>query len=109
VVIVLNAVLVPVLFGRPAMHWWQKTLGGIAYPFFLSHWAIGTLIIICIPAITAGSVVHCAAATLATMLFSLLMYYGVDRQVQRVRTHIKNGSYRNYLRWRTGAQVASAS
>lgn len=107
--IVLNAALVPALFGRPAMHWWQKTLGGIAYPFFLSHWAIGTLIIIYIPAITVGSVVHCATATLATMLFSLLMYYGVDRQVQRVRTHIKNGSYRNYLRWRTGAQVASAS
>jgi peptidoglycan/LPS O-acetylase OafA/YrhL len=109
IVIVLNAVLVPMLFGRPSVHGWQKALGGIAYPFFLSHWAIGTLILIYIPAITQGGVVHCAVATLATMLFSLLMYYGVDRQVQRVRTHIKDGSYRNYLRWRAGPQVASAS
>lgn len=109
IVIVLNAALVPMLFGRPATHRWQKALGGIAYPFFLSHWAIGTLIILYIPAITAGSVVHCAVATLATILFSLLMYYGVDRQVQRIRTRIKDGSYRNYFRWRTGAQVASAS
>ncbi len=109
IVIVLNAALVPMLFGRPSVYWWQKALGGIAYPFFLSHWAIGTLIIIYIPAITQGGVVHCAVATLATMLFSLLMYYGVDRQVQRVRTLIKRDVFRPYFRLRAEGQIASAS
>jgi peptidoglycan/LPS O-acetylase OafA/YrhL len=109
IVIVLNAALVPMLFGRAGTNWWQKMLGGIAYPVFLSHWAIGSVIVVYIPAMTGGGVVHCVATTLATILFSLLMYYGVDRQVQRIRARIKNGSYSDYFYWRVRPQVASTS
>jgi peptidoglycan/LPS O-acetylase OafA/YrhL len=109
VVILLNLALVPILFQRPVWLGWQKALGGMAYPFFLSHWLIGTLIAIYFPAMPAGGVAHITVTTIITMLFSLLMYYGIDRQVQRVRTLIKNGSYRGYFRWRTEPRIASAS
>jgi peptidoglycan/LPS O-acetylase OafA/YrhL len=109
IVAVLNMALVPMLFSRAGTSWWQKTLGGMAYPIFLSHWVIGTLILLYFPAMTAGSLAHCAVTTIVTILFSLLMYYGVDRQVQRVRTLIKKGGYRDYFHWRARPQTISAS
>jgi peptidoglycan/LPS O-acetylase OafA/YrhL len=109
VVILLNLALVPILIQRPSRHRWQKALGGMAYPFFLSHWVIGTLIAIYFPGMPVGGVLHLTVTTIITMLFSLLMYYGVDRQVQRVRALIKNGGYHDYFRRRAGPQVATVS
>ena len=109
IVMLINFALVPMLFQRPAKHRWQKALGGTAYPFFLSHWLTGTLIVIYFPAMSAGGVAHLTVTTILTMLFSILMYYGVDRQVQRVRTLIKSGGYRDYFRWRAVPQTASMS
>jgi peptidoglycan/LPS O-acetylase OafA/YrhL len=102
----LNAAFVPMLFGRPATHRWQKALGGIAYPFFLSHWFIGSLIAVYFPTLAVGGLALCTVTTVATILFSLLMYYGIDRQIERIRTQIKRGSYRRYFRWRNAPQIA---
>ena len=109
IVMLLNLALVPILFQRPANYRWQKALGGMAYPFFLSHWLIGTLIAIYFPVMPVGGVAHLTVTTIITMLISLLMYYGVDRQVQRVRTLIKNGGHRDYFRWPNRPQIVSAS
>jgi peptidoglycan/LPS O-acetylase OafA/YrhL len=99
IVMILNVAFVPMLFGRPTTYGWQRTLGGIAYPFFLSHWAIASLLVVYIPAMGVGGLTHGVAATAATILFSLAMYYGVDHQVQRVRALIKSRNGRGYLRW----------
>lgn len=95
----LNAAFVPVLFQRPAIHHWQKALGGMAYPIFLSNWAIGSILILHFPAMGADSPVHFIATAITTSFFSVLMYYGVDWQVQRIRTRIKSGAYRDYFPW----------
>ncbi len=109
VAMLLNAAFVPVLFQRPAMQRWQKTLGGMAYPIFLSNWAIGTVLFLHFPAMESRGVAHFIATAIATMLFSLLMYYGVDRQVQRIRTRIKAGTFRGYFHRRPSPETAPAS
>lgn len=105
---VLNFALVPMLFGRSATHGWQRALGGIAYPFFLSHRAIGMLIPVYVPAIVDGSFSNAMATALVSIAFSLVMYYGVDRQVQRFRSSIKYRSFRYYFCSVAEQKLASA-
>jgi peptidoglycan/LPS O-acetylase OafA/YrhL len=107
VAIALNACFVPMLFERGGTSWWQKMLGGVTYPLFLSHWVIGTLVIIYFPAIVTGSLAHLAVTATVTLLFSLLLYYGVDRQVQRVRVQIKNRRDRSAFLWWNSLHVGS--
>jgi peptidoglycan/LPS O-acetylase OafA/YrhL len=86
---VLNALLVPMLFTQTTKHSWQKILGGLSYPIFLCHWVVATLILIYVPAIGGKGFMLFAAATAGSVLLSLLLYYGVDRPIQALRTSIK--------------------
>jgi peptidoglycan/LPS O-acetylase OafA/YrhL len=85
----LNVALVPMLFTQPTKYHWQKVLGGLSYPIFLCHWFVATLIAIYVPAIGGKSFMLFAAATAGSLLFSLLLYYGIDRPVQAVRASVK--------------------
>jgi peptidoglycan/LPS O-acetylase OafA/YrhL len=85
----LNLFLVPTLFQRAKAGPGAAVCGGLAYPIFVSHWLVGTLIIVYIPTIAARGSVHFVLSTAATIVFSSLLYFGVDRQVQRVRAFIK--------------------
>jgi peptidoglycan/LPS O-acetylase OafA/YrhL len=89
VVAVLNALLVPMLFTRATKHQWQKILGGLSYPIFVCHWLVGTLIMIYVPAIGGRGIMLFAAGAVGSMLFSLLLYYRVDRPIQALRTSVK--------------------
>jgi peptidoglycan/LPS O-acetylase OafA/YrhL len=87
----LNFFLVPMLFRRhEATSAWQKILGGLSYPIFLSHWAIGTLIVVLMPNIVPRSFSHYIITTGASILFCLGLYYGIDQPIQRLRTSIKS-------------------
>jgi peptidoglycan/LPS O-acetylase OafA/YrhL len=86
---VLNVALVPMLFTQTTKYYWQKVLGGMAYPIFLCHWFVATLIAIYVPAIGGKGFMLFAAATVGSMLFSLLLYYGIDRPVQMLRASVK--------------------
>jgi peptidoglycan/LPS O-acetylase OafA/YrhL len=85
----LNALLVPMLFTQTTKHSWQKILGGLSYPIFLCHWVVATLILIYVPAIGGKGFMLFAAATVGSALFSVLLYYGVDRPIQALRTAVK--------------------
>ncbi len=89
VVAVLNVLLVPMLFTQTTKHHWQKLLGGLSYPIFLCHWLVGTLIVAYVPAIGGKGPMLFAATTVASVLFSLLLYYGVDRPIQTLRASVK--------------------
>ena len=86
---VLNVALVPMLFTQTTKYYWQKVLGGMAYPIFLCHWLIATLIAIYLPAIVGKGFMLFTAATVGSVLFSLLLYYGIDRPVQALRAGVK--------------------
>jgi peptidoglycan/LPS O-acetylase OafA/YrhL len=86
---VLNVALVPMLFTQTTKHSWQKILGGLSYPIFLCHWVVATLILIYVPAIGGKGFMLFGVATVGSVLFSLLLYYGVDRPIQALRTSIK--------------------
>jgi peptidoglycan/LPS O-acetylase OafA/YrhL len=86
---VLNVAMVPMLFTQTTKHSWQKILGGLSYPIFLCHWLVATLIAIYVPAIGGKGFMLFAAATVGSVLFSLLLYYGVDRPIQALRTAVK--------------------
>ena len=90
---VLNALLVPMLFTQPSKHSWQKILGGLSYPIFLCHWLVATLIAVYVPAIGGKGFMLFAAATVGSVLFSLLLYYGVDRPIQVLRTSVKKQNF----------------
>jgi peptidoglycan/LPS O-acetylase OafA/YrhL len=100
----LNLFLVPMLFQRGGKkEGWTSLLGGMAYPMFVSHWLIGTLTFIQVPAVGRGSLGHFLIAAAGTMLLSASLYHGVDRQVQRLRTLVKS---RNFV---TGALAQPSS
>jgi peptidoglycan/LPS O-acetylase OafA/YrhL len=85
----LNVLLIPMLFTQTTKHHWQKLLGALAYPIFLSHWLVGTLIVIYVPTISGEGFVLFAAGTVGSALFSLLLYYSIDRPIQTLRASVK--------------------
>jgi peptidoglycan/LPS O-acetylase OafA/YrhL len=88
-VVALNLILVPMLFSRKQENKWQTLLGGLSYPIFLSHWLIGSIVAIWVPTIAKGGSMYFIITTVGTLIFSFLLYFGVDRPVQRVRIFIK--------------------
>jgi peptidoglycan/LPS O-acetylase OafA/YrhL len=92
VVMLLNVLLVPMLFTQTTKHYWQKILGGLSYPIFVCHWLVATLFVIYVPAIGGRGFMLFAATTVGSVLFSLLLYYGIDRPVQALRNAIKRRS-----------------
>jgi peptidoglycan/LPS O-acetylase OafA/YrhL len=89
VVALLNVLLVPMLFAQATRHRWQKILGGLSYPVFICHWVVATLIVIYVPTFAGNGFVLFAAATVGSVLFSLLLYYGIDRPVQMLRESVR--------------------
>jgi peptidoglycan/LPS O-acetylase OafA/YrhL len=85
----LNVLLVPMLFTQTTKHSWQKILGGLSYPIFLCHYLVGTLIAIYMPSVGGKGFMLFALATLGSVLFGLLLYYGLDRPIQAFRTSVK--------------------
>jgi peptidoglycan/LPS O-acetylase OafA/YrhL len=85
----INAAAVPIMFWRPATMPWQKALGGMAYPLFLCHWLVGTLVIIYLPKLAPFGFVHFAAATAGSIALAMLIYRGVDQQIEGVRSMVK--------------------
>jgi peptidoglycan/LPS O-acetylase OafA/YrhL len=86
---VLNVAMVPMLFTQTTKYYWQKVLGGVSYPIFLCHWLVGSLIAIYVPAIGGKGFMLFFAAAVGSVLFSLLLYYGIDWPVQALRTSVK--------------------
>jgi len=89
VVMLLNVLLVPMLFTQTTKHYWQKLLGGLSYPIFVCHWLVGTLIVIYVPAIGGRGFMLFATGTVGSVLFSLLLYFGIDQPVQALRSAVK--------------------
>lgn len=84
----LNMLLVPALFSRKGETGYQKIIGGLSYPVFLSHWTIGTLVLIYLP-VVKGSAAHVVISTLAAIAFSLLLWVTIDVPMQKLRSAIK--------------------
>src|SRR4051812_26606061 len=89
--VVINVFLVPMLFAydeayRPAA--WMKALGGISYPIFISHILIGTLLVRYSGFLRPG-IVLLTATIAATIGFSLLVHFHIERAVETLRTAIK--------------------
>jgi peptidoglycan/LPS O-acetylase OafA/YrhL len=85
----LNAALVPMMFKRPASMRWQRTLGGIAYPIFLCHWLVGTLLAIYVPALKGYNVAFFAVTVAGSMMFGAMLYFGIDRRIEKIRSRVK--------------------
>jgi peptidoglycan/LPS O-acetylase OafA/YrhL len=92
VVMVLNVLLVPMLFTQRTQHYWQKLLGALSYPIFVCHWLVGTLIVIYVPMIGGRGFPLFAAATVGSVLFSLLLHFGIDQPVEALRSAVKRRS-----------------
>jgi len=102
VAVAINAVIVPMMFAFDAAHAKHpltRTLGGIAYPIFVSHILIGTLVYRYF-GLRAG--IGLLAVTLvATIGFSLAVHFGIERRIESLRTMIKQPQWRAWsARWR---------
>jgi len=90
--VVLSFLLVPMLFrrdqGRERKRW-ESILGGMSYPIFISHWLLGTLVYLYFTALTPYGAAHFALAMAASLLFALVVHFGVDRPVETLRVKLK--------------------
>ena len=68
---------------------WQLTLGGIAYPLFIVHWFIGTVVLHVWSSLTPKGAAHFLVSLAASLAVSLVLYVGVDRNVEKVRLRLK--------------------
>jgi peptidoglycan/LPS O-acetylase OafA/YrhL len=94
----INAVLVPTLFRGASSAPWQATLGRMAYPVFISHWLVGTLVFLAFDVRPMGPA-HFLMSVTATLAVSFLLANFVDRRVDVLRSFVKNtsasGAYRH--------------
>jgi len=93
---VINVFLVGMMFARDAAHVKHpltRTLGGIAYPIFVSHILVGTLVFRYL-GFSRGGIDLLATTLVATIAFSLAVHFGIERRVESLRAAIKQ------LQWR---------
>jgi peptidoglycan/LPS O-acetylase OafA/YrhL len=111
IAVALNLFLVPMLFRHDEMHRkqrWQVTLGGIAYPIFISHWFVGTLVFLQFNTLAPRGVAHCLLSLAASILVSLALYLGIDRNVEKLRVRLKRPPASEQRRWPGGQPVLAA-
>jgi peptidoglycan/LPS O-acetylase OafA/YrhL len=92
IAIAINFFLIPMLFRYDEVHGkqpWQTTLGGIAYPLFIAHWFIGTVVFLQFGALTPRGIPHFLLSTIASVLFALALYFGIDRNAEKLRARLK--------------------
>lgn len=95
IVVVLNLFLIPMLFSYDQAHGkrsWQVTLGGMAYPLFMSHWLVGTVVLLMWSSLTPKGTAHFLLSVMASVLVSWALHSGVDRNVEKLRIRLKRGS-----------------
>lgn len=98
VAVAINVVLVAMMFDhdsgrtKPA---WVRILGGIAYPVFVAHILIGTLVFRHLP--FARGILLLPATLLATVGFSLAVHLILERRIERLRTVIKRAPWFSLL------------
>jgi peptidoglycan/LPS O-acetylase OafA/YrhL len=91
-VVVLNFGLIPMLFrhdqaqGRRS---WQAIIGGMAYPLFMVHWFVGTVVLLAWNSLAPKGAVHFVLSLAASLAVSLALYLGIDRNVEKVRLRLK--------------------
>jgi peptidoglycan/LPS O-acetylase OafA/YrhL len=89
VAIALNALIVPMLFTAGAAAPWQKLVGNLAYPLFISHWLVGTLLALYLPALPKLSLPYFIVASALSIAVALALYVVVDRPVQSLRARVR--------------------
>ncbi|HEY2902411.1 MAG TPA: acyltransferase [Polyangia bacterium] len=90
--VIVNFFLVPALFRSDEMRpkrRWQEMLGGMAYPVFLSHWLIGTLVAISFSALPLWQPAFFFVSLFGTVLFAAAIYLVIDLNAERLRARIK--------------------
>jgi peptidoglycan/LPS O-acetylase OafA/YrhL len=100
--IAIDFFLIPMLFRYDEIHGkqpWQTTLGGIAYPLFISHWFIGTVVFLQIGTLTPRGIPHFLISVIASVLFALALYFGIDRNAEKLRTRLKRTRARQQGLW----------
>lgn len=92
IAVVLNLFFIPMLYRYDEMHdkqRWQITLGGISYPIFISHWLVGTFVFVQFSTLAPRGIAHFLLSLVASILFSLALYFGIDRNVDKLRARLK--------------------
>lgn len=87
----INAFLVPLLFAWDAQRpksALAELAGGAAYPIFVSHILIGSLILLYFGGDRA-TVLFLVAASIATIIFSAGVHLGIERPLEAVRKRVK--------------------
>lgn len=111
IAVALNLFLIPMLYRYDELHGkqrWQVTLGGIAYPLFISHWFVGTLVFLQFTALAPRGIAHFLLSLAASILFSLVLYVGIDQNVEKLRARLKMPRASSQQPW-TGRQPALAT
>jgi peptidoglycan/LPS O-acetylase OafA/YrhL len=92
IALVLNFILITLLYRFDTEHGksqLQSVLGGAAYPLFISHWFVGTVIFLHTIPLRLSSVTLFLLSLIGSLLFSLVLYWCVDRNVNELRKLIK--------------------
>jgi len=91
VAVAINTALVPMMFAYDEAHRkppWVKVMGGIAYPVFVSHILVGTLVFK-YTGLSRQGYTLLPVALAATLAFSLAIHLGIERNIEAVRATIK--------------------
>jgi peptidoglycan/LPS O-acetylase OafA/YrhL len=90
--VLINALLIGCLFRVDSLTprtVFRKTLGGMAYPVFISHWLVGNLVIAAAPILEARSFLHFVVSLAVTCVLSLLIYLLCDRPLEILRARVR--------------------
>jgi peptidoglycan/LPS O-acetylase OafA/YrhL len=111
VAVLLNFLLVPMLFRFDEAYGkrsWQITLGGMAYPLFIAHWFVGTVVFLMWGSLAPKGIAHFLLTLIACLAAAFGLYAGIDRNIDKMRLRLKQrASPRLEAAWPVGSPVAS--
>jgi peptidoglycan/LPS O-acetylase OafA/YrhL len=90
IMLLFAVLLIPVLFALSKRSKWDRTVGNLSYPIYLSHMIVGQVLGVVLSRVGLSPEVVCVLMPLGCIVTAIALHQAIERPVERIRTAISD-------------------